>query len=274
MATEISNAGAFRVFLGTVGFALGFFGVEYLVEPSGGHRELGWGLLALALLTEAAAFKWPVIALRARSQARLLVLISMSVLVGVVAYRVLGRTWLVAIFASLAVITIYAVSLSIAFVIKLRIDLDRYAMPRIITRQQAEAIQNNEQGGRPFIIKVNPQDREALEYAGQLFNALRNAGWKAEMSTADASPLILDDGLRHWMTGQNNAPDKQNPGGELQAVVSALQKAGIEVNGGGSQGAGEYAMFLLVGHRPVSVGGPPLRYKVGQWVMKTILRPR
>jgi hypothetical protein len=111
MATEVSNAGAFRVFLGTVGFALGFFGVEYLVEPAGGHRQLGGSLLALALVTEAAAFKWPVIALSAKSRAKFLVAVSVAVLVGVVAHRVSDGPWLVAVIAGLAVIGIYVVSL-------------------------------------------------------------------------------------------------------------------------------------------------------------------
>jgi hypothetical protein len=94
------------------------------------------------------------------------------------------------------------------------------------------------------------------------------------MSMADAPPPILDDGVRYYMTGQNNAPDRRNPGGELQTLVNAVEKAGIQINGGGGQAAGEYKMFLLVGHRPVSIGRPPLRYKVAQWVMKTIMRSR
>jgi hypothetical protein len=274
MTTEVSNAGAFRVFLGTVGFALGFFGVEYLVEPAGGNRQLGGLLLALALVTEAAAFKWPVIALRAKSRAKFLVVISVSVLVALVAQRVSGGTWHVAVIGGLAVIAIYAVSLSIAFVIRLRIDLDKYVMPRIVTQQQADAVQKNVQGAGSVTVKVNPRDREAFEYAQQLYNALRNTGWNVDMSAADAPPPIPDDGVSYHMTGQNNAPDERNPGGELQALVNALKKAGIQINGGGGQGAGEYKMFLLVGHRPVSIGRPPLRYKVGQWVMKIIMRPR
>jgi hypothetical protein len=274
MATEVSNAGAFRVFLGTVGFALGFFGVEYLVEPAGSHRQFGASLLALALVTEAAAFKWPVIALRAKSRAKFLVAVLVSVLVGVVAQRVSGGPWLVAVIAGLAVIGIYVLSLSIAFVIRLRIDLDKYVMPRIVTPQQADAIQKNVQGAGSVTVKVNPRDREAHEYAAQLFNALRNTGWNVDISTADAQPIPNNDGLNYHLTGQNNAPDRRNPGGELQALANALQKAGIQINGGGGQGAGEYKMFLLVGHRPVSLGRPPLRYKVGQWVMKTIMRPR
>jgi cyanate permease len=166
MATEVSNAGAFRVFLGTVGFALGFFGVEYLVEPAGGHRQLGGSLLALAFVTEAAAFKWPVIALRAKSRATFLVVVSVSVLVGVVAQRVSGGPWLVAVVAGLAVIGTYVVSLSIAFVIRLRIDLDRYAMPRIVNPEQADAISKHVHGAGSITVKVNPCDREALEYAG------------------------------------------------------------------------------------------------------------
>lgn len=273
MATEVSNAGAFRVFLGTVGFALGFFGIEYLVDPTGGHRQLGASLLVLALVTEAAAFKWPVIALRAKSQAKVLVAVSVSVLVGLIVHRVTGGTWLVAVIAGLAVIGIYILSLSIAFVIQLRIDLDRYVMPRVVTRQQADAIRTNVQGAGSVTVKVNPRDSEALEYAGQLFSALRNTGWNVEMSTADAPP-VANDGVGHYLTGQNYAPDKRNPGGELQALANALQKSGIQINSGGAQGAGEYKMFLLVGHRPLSIGSLPLRYKIGQWVMKTIMRPR
>src|SRR6185437_10180684 len=146
-------------------------------------------------------------------------------------------------------------------------------MPRIVTQQEADAIQTNVQGAGSVTVKVDPRDREALEYAGQLFNALRNTGWNVDMSTADAPP-IPNDGVCHYLTGQNNAPDRRNPGGELQALANGLQKAGIRIDGGGAQGAGEYKMFLLVGHRPVSIGRPPLRYKVGQWVMKIIMRPR
>jgi hypothetical protein len=272
MATEVSNAGAFRVFLGTVGFALGFFGIEYLVEPAGDHRRLGVSLLAVALATEVAAFKWPVIALRAKSRAKFLVAVSVSVLVGVVVQRVSNGPWTVAVVAGFVVIATYLALLSIAFVIRLRIDLDKYAMPRVVSQQQVDAIRKNVQGAGSITIKVNPRDREALEYAGRLLNALRNTGWNVEMSTADAPPIPLDDGVRYYLTGQNSAPDRRNPGGELQELASALQRAGIQINGGGAQGAGEYKMFLLVGHRPVSIGGPPLRYKVGQWIMKTIMR--
>jgi hypothetical protein len=272
MATEVSNAGAFRVFLGTVGFALGFFGIEYLVEPAGGHRQLGGLLLALALVTELAAFKWPVIALRAKSRAKFLMAISVSVLVGVGTQRILNEPGHVAVIAGLAVIAIFVVSLSIAFVIRLRIDLDRYVMPRIVTQQQADAIQKNVKGAGSITVKVNPRDREATEYAGQLFNALRNTGWNVDMSIAEAPPLILNDGVRSHLDGQNNASDRRNPGAELQALVNALQKAGIQINGGSAQGAGEYKMFLLVGSRPVSIGGPPLRHKVVQWVGRAIMR--
>jgi hypothetical protein len=270
MATDVHNAGAFRVFLGTVGFALGFFGVEYLVEPAGGNRQFGVSLLALALVTEAAAFKWPVIALRAKSRAKLLVVVSVSVLVGVAVQRFLGRPWFVAVIAGMSVLGTYVVSASIAFVIRLRIDVDKYVMPRMITKQQADAIQKNVQGrGSTVTVKVNSRDGEATQYAGQLFNVLRKTAWNVEMSTEDAPPLPLNDGLCYHMTGQNNAPDPRNPGGELQALVDALQKAGIRVNGGGGQAAGEYKMFLLVGHRPVTLTGPSLRSKIGQWIMRT-----
>jgi hypothetical protein len=273
MATEVSNAGAFRVFLGTVGFALGFFGVEYLVEPTGGHRQFGGLLLALALITELAAFKWPVIVLHANSRSRFLAAVLVSVLVGVVVQRVWSGPWFVAVIAGLAVLGIYLVSQSIAFVIRLRLDLDRYVMPRMVTRQQADAIQKHVQGIGPVTVKVDPRNQEALEYAAQLFNSLRTTRWEVDMNTTDTPPVPTNYGLSSYLTGQNNAPDRRNPGGELQGLANALQKAGIQLNGGGGQAAGEYKMFLLVGHRPVSIGRPPLRYKVGQWVMKTIMRP-
>jgi hypothetical protein len=274
MATEISNAGAFRVFLGTVGFALGFFGIEYLVEPAGTHRPLGGSLLALALVTEVVAFKWPVIAVRAKSRANFLLAVLVALLVGVAAQSIWGRPWRDAVVDGLAVITIYLISLTITFVVRLRIDLDNYVMPRIVTRLQADAIQKNVQGAGSVVVKVNVRDREAHQYAMQLFNALRNTGWTVETSIADAAPPIPDDGLRTLVTGVNNAPDKHNPGGEMQGLVNGLQKAGVQVNGGGTIGAGEYKMFLLVGHRPVSIGGPPLRYKFGQWVVNIIMRIR
>jgi hypothetical protein len=89
------------------------------------------------------------------------VVVAVSVLVGVVTRRVSDGPWLVAVIAGLAATGIYVASLSIAFVIRLRIDLDRYAMPRILTQQQADAIQKNVQCTGLIIVKVNPRGREA-----------------------------------------------------------------------------------------------------------------
>jgi hypothetical protein len=274
MATEIGDAGAFRVFLGTVGFAFGFFGVEYLVDPVGTHRPFGVALLALALVTEIVAFKWPVVAERAKSRANFIVAVLIALLVAVMEQSALNRPWRDAVAAGFTVIALYFTTGAVAFVVRLRVDLDRYVMPRVVTREQGAAVQKNVQGVGSITVKVNVHDREAHEFSAQLFNALRNTGWTVEKSIADAPPHTLNDGLSTLVMGANNAPDRQNPGRELEGLVKGLRKAGIEVNGSGTVSAGDYKLFLLVGHRPLSIGGLPLRYKLGQWVMKTIMRPR
>jgi hypothetical protein len=115
-------------------------------------------------------------------------------------------------------------------------------------------------------VKVFPLDGEAREYAGQLSNALNRANWDATFDTSGQPNSA--EGLCINTTGENVNPKpfdaKHDPKTLLQQALTA---ADIRVNCGASSGAGEYKLYLLVGHRPVVVGDQePLLSKVGRWI--------
>jgi hypothetical protein len=59
-------------------------------------------------------------------------------------------------------------------VFSVRSDINKYVMPRVVTAEQADKLKDYLSKRSPFAIyvKVAPNDQEAAEYAGQLFNAL------------------------------------------------------------------------------------------------------
>jgi hypothetical protein len=58
---------------------------------------------------------------------------------------------------------------------------------------------------------------------------------------------------------------KHDPKTTLQQALTA---ADITVTCAGGSGAGEYKLYLLVGHRPLVVGDQePLLSKVGRWIV-------
>ena len=193
-----------------------------------------------------------------------------TVVLGIAALIAWRWTWIKAV----DVLAIYGGLTLVVTVVRMRGDLDRHVMPRIVTTQQANAIQKNVRGSGVVTVKVNPLDRESMEYANQLVNAIRQTNWNVDLVTADAPLDNTNDGLNSHVTGHNNPPEqyKYNPGGELQVLVDGLQKSGIQLNGGSGQGAGEYKMFLIVGRRPFSIGGPPFRFKVVNWINRMAMR--
>jgi hypothetical protein len=63
----------------------------------------------------------------------------------------------------------------------------RYVLPRILTEKQKSNLQKylSQQTTHPVTVKVNPLDSEALEYASQIFNALKLASWDARFETSE-----------------------------------------------------------------------------------------
>lgn len=76
---------------------------------------------------------------------------------------------------------------TISYLQSLRNDLDMYVMPRVVTEKQAAALRtalssNPNTWNVQLNICSNVGDREATEFAGQLFNAIRNGGWDAQFA--------------------------------------------------------------------------------------------
>jgi len=156
---------------------------------------------------------------------------------------------------------------AIAYVHSLRSDLDTYVIPRSISKKQANDLRDHlsRHEAHAVSVKVNPRDAEALEYAAELFNAVRQGSWDADFNTSDGQPYT-SDGLCTLVMGSNIGPPdpKHDP---KTLLLNGFQAAHIEANCGGSIGAGDYKLFTLVGHRPLKVGDQETTlYKVGHWI--------
>jgi hypothetical protein len=147
-------------------------------------------------------------------------------------------------------------------------SIRRILSTREISERQATFLRNyilQYPGEFAVTVKVNPLDEEALRYAGQIYSALRQTSWTVDFSTADADPRP-GNGVNYLVTGaspqlQNS---RQTPSDLLQA---AFRSAGITINGGGTQGAGDYKMFVIVGHRPLTTSPRlPLLFRLGSWL--------
>ena len=60
-------------------------------------------------------------------------------------------------------------------IFSLRADVNKYVLPREVTKEQAEKLKHYLSARQPFgfSIEVVPNDQEASEYASELFNAFR-----------------------------------------------------------------------------------------------------
>lgn len=146
--------------------------------------------------------------------------------------------------------------------------INMYVMPRKVSEEQVRALHSSLAGreSHAVIVKANPQDREAIEYWGQISNALRGTTWRVEQNTVAGEPYTLNDGLCIHVQGANSRPSglKNDPADVLR---DALRAAKIEVNCGGATGAGEYKLFILIGHRPLVIGWqPPWLFRIGSWL--------
>ena len=168
-----------------------------------------------------------------------------------------------------------------------RKDLDMYVMPRSVTTEQSSALQRTLFAApSDAVVKIvaSVADPEAMEYAGQLFNAIRAGGWNTEFQPVnpwdgDRRPyetmafsklsLALDQGLiiRTCLVGQPVNQDPKHPSPDA-LLGTAFQKAKIEVNGGGSAAdCGQYMLYLEVGRRPRVIGEQlPALARLGDWI--------
>jgi hypothetical protein len=160
----------------------------------------------------------------------------------------------------------------ITYMNALRSDIDTYVMPRSVTQKQADDLHENLSHHDKYAVtvKVNPLDAEAREYGAQLLNALNRSDWTATFDTSGNDPNIapstLNDGLCIDVIGENTKPydAKHDPKPLLETAFSA---AGIIANCGGGTAAGNYKLFVVVGHRPLAYGyKPPLLVRLGQWI--------
>ena len=79
----------------------------------------------------------------------------------------------------------------------------------------------------------------AREFAGQLFNALRAAGWSVISDVSDKEPIPRQSGLC------------MNSG----TLEEALSAAGLTINCAAGNAA-DGRLYILVGHRPVALEQP------------------
>lgn len=151
-----------------------------------------------------------------------------------------------------------------------------YVLPRHISEQQSTDLRNYlaKREVSSVIVRVNTHDAEAREYAAEISNSLKQANWDATFQPADTSegsanaPNTLNDGLCIDVLGVNTGPP--DPKHDPAAVLNdALRAAQIDRNCGGSVAAGNYQLFLAVGHRPLKIGDQrPALFKLGQWIMQ------
>lgn len=158
---------------------------------------------------------------------------------------------------------------------ELRHDLDKYAMPRLITSQQSHDIDLflSQHKAFPVTVKVAVHDNEALQYADQIFTIFKKANWDdTEMKTAETPttdpPFLLNDGLCIETMGESGQPPdpKHDP---AEILKQAFENAHVQVNCGGGSGGGDYKLYICIGHRPLVLGDQePTLAKFGRWLQK------
>jgi hypothetical protein len=80
---------------------------------------------------------------------------------------------------ALTLVVGYFAVAGILYIERLRGDLDAYVMPRAVSKEQASKLQDylSKHEAYPVSMRVVQHDQEAMEYAGQLFNAMRQTNW-------------------------------------------------------------------------------------------------
>jgi hypothetical protein len=159
----------------------------------------------------------------------------------------------------------------------IRSDLDRYLLPRTITRQQANDLKEylSRRDLHAVRVKVVSGDQEADKYAGEVFGALRDTKWDVnppEHWGPEAAPNNSYIGLYIAVTrGKSDQqrrgnPDPNNPTPD-EILEEAFRRADIDINGGGGLEGEEYSVAIVIGHRPLAIGNrQPTLSKIGHWL--------
>jgi hypothetical protein len=172
----------------------------------------------------------------------------------------------------LLIVGISSVSLLIGYipyaVSKTYSKLEIYVLPRSVASKQSNALKDYlaHHEAHAVTVKVNSLDPEAREYAGQIFNALKQTEWNVDFITNNGEPYTYNEGLCIHEQGINAKPNdpKHDP---VTLLQEAFQAAKIQVNCSGGVGGGEYKLFVLVGHRPLAIQDESLLTKLGRWIV-------
>lgn len=217
-----------RVILGSVGATLTATSVQRFID---GNWIMGIVLLVLAFVCVSIAVRWDAIRSRLPGWIKTTAVFVLTVLPYVAAFGVLIYIW------------------------DLRNDFDAYVTPRSISRRQAQALKTNLDKTEitaleTIAVKVNAGDHEATEYAGQLFNALKETKYKNKITfdTSDGPPDPGGEGLNSHLSGTSKSPRTEEPGYEADRVTRALTAADILVYGSSDAAAGDYRLYLVVGN--------------------------
>lgn len=176
----------------------------------------------------------------------------------------------------------------ISYLHSLRLDLDMYVTPRVLSTEQATEL-NKALLAHPSdtTVKIftNSTDQESTDYGGQLLNAIRSGGWDADFEPINpwdsVTPSIFAGtkitkayvmsmrgvGIESCLIGQPTNPDPKHPT-PGQMLSDAFKSAQIEVQQHGeSTDCGQYSLALVVGRRPMGTDWkPPLLVRLGNWL--------
>jgi hypothetical protein len=181
------------------------------------------------------------------------------------------------------VVSYFAIGASL-YVYQLRSDLDTYVMPRTVTNEQAAIIRISlmrHPTETPINVFANEADSEAMQYAGQLYSAVKQGGWEAhfgginpwepdlpnQKTTFGNLYLALDQGVNimQGLVGQPENPDPRHPS-TADVLIDTLHEAHIDTGGGGTPNLGKYSVTILVCRRPLVLRSESLWSQVRQWL--------
>src|ERR1700690_3615317 len=247
---------AIFVFLESVSLGLALTGIERVSSVN----SISGLVFALFLLLSSAVvsyvgFKWPQIKSKIGIASRL------ERLAGNYRYRAFSILLVAFVFSGYLLIYLHS----------LRSDLDTYITPRVVTKDQSDALQKALLA-RPSESKVtifcNVADREATEYGAGILNAMKAGAGDVQFQPVnpwDTNPPpetrtrefnnifpVLDEGLfiRTCLVGQPANQDPRHPSPDI-LLRAAFDEAHIEVNGGRTAAdCGRYSLDIEVARRP------------------------
>ena len=120
---------------------------------------------------------------------------------------------------ALVVISIF-VGHTISQIVSVQTAVTRYVLPRTVNEKQMDNLQDylSHHEAHSVTVKVNPLDGEAIQYAGQIFNALHGTDWTVGLDTSDKEPNTLNSGLCIGEQGVNAKPN--DPQHDLERYYS------------------------------------------------------